>query len=105
MHDTKVWGPKGEPASEPSVSRYTKVPWELVQRKDAAGHTQHDKAATPQGGWELSDKNAMMGKLISPLYEDVEFLHLTRFTVNDSEDIFGEADEVRHHYAVGTDLF
>lgn len=59
--DLKVFGPSGDPNPPPTTSRYTKVPWDLINAQDretaksrlhpAADHQQ------PNEGWDLRDKN------------------------------------------------
>jgi len=77
LADVKIHGPKGDPDTEPGITRYTEVPWQQVQHQDRVRHeteAQTPKSAVPVGGWQLADKNAVL--------------------LDDSNDVYGEADEL-----------
>jgi hypothetical protein len=66
LSEVKIYGPGGNPDPPPSTTRYTKVPWETVQAADrqAAGQATHTpELPVPIGGWQLTDKNAVIRKL------------------------------------------
>lgn len=98
LGELKIYGPKGDPDAPPSTTRYTKVPWELVQardREEAEKKAHRVEAHVPSGGWQLRDKNDVIGE--SPRHEHSE----TKIPWNSLspaadpvDDIFGEADEV-----------
>ncbi|EIN11813.1 hypothetical protein PUNSTDRAFT_61874 [Punctularia strigosozonata HHB-11173 SS5] len=58
LAEIPIYGPGGSPDVKPTVSRYTKVPWETVQDEDRkAGEKHPAKERMPTGGWHLSDSN------------------------------------------------
>jgi len=62
--DLKVFGPSGDPNPPPTTSRYTKVPWDLINAQDRETaksrlHTPPDHQQ-PNQGWDLGDKNNCM---------------------------------------------
>jgi hypothetical protein len=60
MAEIPIYGPGGDPSPKPSVSRYTKIPWEQVQADDhRADGKQPVKEHMPAGGWRLSDSNIL----------------------------------------------
>ncbi|TFL04521.1 Mechanosensitive ion channel-domain-containing protein [Pterulicium gracile] len=86
MAESQIYGPAGAPASGPGVAKYTQVPWaEFKQEEQVAAEAaarEHRFAATQSTGWELRDGN-MAG-------------------IDPSQDVFGEADEVRYHHTRST---
>jgi len=77
LGDLKIYGPKGNPSPPPGVTRYAKVPWEIIEREDQkkdfeASQTTSDRP--PTVGWNLSDKNAPI--------------------LDDGNDVFGDADQL-----------
>ncbi|KAL4264733.1 Mechanosensitive ion channel protein [Pleurotus pulmonarius] len=79
LAEVKIHGPKGDPDAEPSIARYTEVPWQLVKDEDQVrwkDQTQRpDSEIAPVGGWRLRDRNSVL--------------------MDPSNDIFGEGDELR----------
>ncbi|KAF8973263.1 hypothetical protein BDZ97DRAFT_1780386 [Flammula alnicola] len=78
LADIKIYGPSGDPNPPPAVSRYTKVPWDIIDSED---RKTHQKASEPiefprplVDGWKLDDKNAAI--------------------VDNTDDVFGDSDEV-----------
>lgn len=64
LGELKVYGPKGNPDTGPSTTRYTRVPWELVQAQDReeAGKDTSSEVHVPRGGWHLRGNSDMIGK-------------------------------------------
>lgn len=64
LGELKVYGPKGNPDAGPSTTRYTRVPWELVQAQDReeAGKDTPSEVHVPSGGWHLRGNSDMIGK-------------------------------------------
>jgi hypothetical protein len=62
--DLEVFGPSGDPNPPPTTSRYTKVPWELInaQDRETAKSQLHPPPdhQQPNQGWDLRDKNNRM---------------------------------------------
>ncbi|PFH51489.1 hypothetical protein AMATHDRAFT_142246 [Amanita thiersii Skay4041] len=60
LAEVKIYGPQGDPDASPSTTRYTEVPWEVVQAEDrkAAENKAASAPIEPAGGWRLSDNNA-----------------------------------------------
>ncbi|KAF9460703.1 hypothetical protein BDZ94DRAFT_1169180 [Collybia nuda] len=65
LAELAIYGPKGNPDPPPSTTRYTKVPWEIIQAADRQAVVQPmqvPEPPVPVGGWQLSDKNAAIRK-------------------------------------------
>ncbi|KAF9475543.1 hypothetical protein BDN70DRAFT_813949, partial [Pholiota conissans] len=61
LGELKIYGPNGDPSPPPVVSRYAKVPWELIAEEDRKkqAESQHiEEPRLPAGGWQLNDRNA-----------------------------------------------
>jgi hypothetical protein len=62
LAEVKIYGPKGDP-QEPSTTRYTRVPWELIEAQDreaAQTPSSPPDYSVPAGGWQLSDNNPVL---------------------------------------------
>ncbi|EAU91403.1 hypothetical protein CC1G_01892 [Coprinopsis cinerea okayama7 len=77
LAETKIYGPKGDPSPAPGVTRYTEVPWDIIQaedRKAAWEQTQQQQGDHPFGAsYQLRDKNAVIA--------------------DPADDVFGERSE------------
>jgi hypothetical protein len=68
LAEVNIYGPKGNP-DEPSTTRYTRVPWELIEaedRKAAQTRGSPPDYPLPAGGWQLSDNNVALREFVSP---------------------------------------
>ncbi|PPR07380.1 hypothetical protein CVT26_013696 [Gymnopilus dilepis] len=81
LGELKIYGPSGDPNPPPAVTRYTEVPWDLIQaedrkkaRKDESQPVEDQRP--PSGGWELGDKNTAI--------------------LDNADDVFGDANGVSH---------
>lgn len=70
LGELKIFGPKGNPDAAPSTTRYTEVPWELVEAKDREDATKLHQAQVqvPAGGWQLRDNNDVIGEYSFEMY-------------------------------------
>jgi hypothetical protein len=67
LAEVGIYGPSGNPDVPPPTSRYTQVPWELIDaqdRKAAQVHAKPPDYPIPAGGWRLSDKNVAMREFV-----------------------------------------
>ncbi|KAJ3575123.1 hypothetical protein NP233_g1300 [Leucocoprinus birnbaumii] len=74
LGELQIFGPKGNPDAPPSTTRYTQVPWELIQakdREDAVKKAQETPVHVPVGGWHLRDKNDSFADPADALYGEV----------------------------------
>ncbi|KAJ6593918.1 Mechanosensitive ion channel-domain-containing protein [Mycena capillaripes] len=72
LAEVGIYGPSGNPHSEPGTQRYTEVPWHEVKAESEKAKTSKEKmpsAQVPEGGWRLSGQNAVIR----------EFVWLTRY--------------------------
>jgi hypothetical protein len=69
LADVKIFGPSGDPDAKADPTKYTMVPWEEVREHEAMQDSAAAAAAmaagpdvplSPVGGWNLSDKNAVI---------------------------------------------
>jgi len=65
LEELKIYGPDGDPNPPPSVSRYAKVPWDIIEAEDRKAAT--EKVSLPveepfSRDWKLDDKNAALRK-------------------------------------------
>jgi len=67
LGELKIYGPDGDPNPPPNVSRYAKVPWDIIEAEDRKAAT--EKAPLPvedqqrfSRDWNLNDKNAALRK-------------------------------------------
>jgi hypothetical protein len=84
LAELKIYGPSGDPSSDPGPQRVTMVPWETVQTKQESVDEKKpgrsiQEPNIPRGKWQLSDKNALV--------------------LDPSQDVFGETSEVRPRFA------
>lgn len=80
LGELKIFGPKGDPDGAPSTTRYTQVPWELIQakdREDAAKKLHQTQAHVPAGGWHLRDKNDVIADPVDAVFGEVEEVRMT----------------------------
>ncbi|PPQ98611.1 hypothetical protein CVT24_003944 [Panaeolus cyanescens] len=80
LGELKIYGPSGDPSPPPSVSRYTAVPWSLIEAEDRKAQTeapQFPEARVPAGGWNLGDKNAAILDSADEVFGDSAALHMT----------------------------
>ncbi|KJA19910.1 hypothetical protein HYPSUDRAFT_842053 [Hypholoma sublateritium FD-334 SS-4] len=79
LGELKIYGPSGDPSPPPAVSRYAKVPWEIIDAEDRkkSQNAAQTLAPAPQplDGWNLTDKNAAI--------------------LDSADEVFGGADELR----------
>lgn len=64
----KIYGPKGNPDAPPGTTRYTKVPYEIIEALDReAQKTKGEPADTKlqPGSWDLRDKRVDIGSFHS----------------------------------------
>lgn len=82
MEKLKVFGPDGDPSANPGPTKYTQVPYEEVLRQEEAAkrgqHPSHGSSMSelhiPKSDWTFADQNSAI--------------------VDDSQDVFGERDQV-----------
>jgi hypothetical protein len=68
LADLKIFGPSGDPGAGSEPKRYTLVPWDDVLEEDRRkGLVARERAGegVPEGGWKLSDKNAVIGMYLA----------------------------------------
>ena len=98
LAEVQIYGPNGNPDAPPSTARYTKVPWGLIEAEDqkaAQAHASPPDHPVPTGGWELSDKNAVIRAFQSLFALMLQLFRDLILSADDaSKDIFGESDEV-----------
>ena len=82
MAKLKIFGPDGDPSAHPAPTKYTQVPYEEVLRQEEAAkrgqHPSHGSSMSelhiPKSDWTFADQNSAI--------------------VDDSQDVFGERDQV-----------
>ncbi|RPD63790.1 hypothetical protein L227DRAFT_496301 [Lentinus tigrinus ALCF2SS1-6] len=80
MEKLKIFGPSGDPNASAGPTKYTKVPYEDVLKKEqeAARHAPQPSSGSelhiPKSDWTFADQNSAI--------------------VDDSQDVFGERDQV-----------
>ena len=81
LEKLKIWGPDGDPHAAVGPKKYTMVPYEEVLRQEeAAKHNTHPSNSSsmelhvPKSDWTFADQNSAI--------------------VDDSQDVFGERDQV-----------
>lgn len=77
LAEVEIYGSKGNP-DEPSITRYTQVPWELIEagdRKAAQTHAPLPDYPAPAGGWQLSDSNTAFRD--ADVFEESDELYMT----------------------------
>jgi len=82
LAEVKIHGPSGDPNPPPAVSRYAKVPWDVIQAEDRKKAGQKPSQAAddqlpPSGGWKLGDKNAAILDSADDVFGDSAELHMT----------------------------
>lgn len=74
LGELKIYGPSGDPSPPPAVSRYAKVPWEIIDAEDRKKSQNAAHAVAPGhqplDGWNLTDKNAAIRKSYA-LYDNM----------------------------------
>ncbi|TFK44710.1 Mechanosensitive ion channel-domain-containing protein [Crucibulum laeve] len=62
LAEVNIYGPKGNPGAPPGVTRYTEVPWDIIDAKDREVVQTHEPPTEirPLGGWNLRDRNPAM---------------------------------------------
>jgi len=79
LGELKIYGPSGDPSPPPAVSRYAKVPWEIIDTEDRKKNQNAAHAVAPGNqpldGWNLTDKNAAI--------------------LDSADEVFGDTDELR----------
>ncbi|KAK2463270.1 hypothetical protein APHAL10511_004925 [Amanita phalloides] len=75
LGDVKIYGPKGDPDAVPAPTRYTQVPWELVDEKTGKDK-RRDEPSAPQDGWQLSEKNAAILDSADEVFGEAAELHM-----------------------------
>ncbi|KAF7315647.1 Mechanosensitive ion channel protein [Mycena indigotica] len=71
-----IYGPSGNPNSEPGTQRYTEVPWhEFKSELEKAKNTHPEGSAVPEGGWRLSGQNAVLLDSSQDIFSDPDDLH------------------------------
>jgi len=66
LGELKIYGPSGDPNPPPPVSRYAKVPWDIIEEEDRKAAL--EKTTLPvddqrsSRDWKLDDKNAALRK-------------------------------------------
>jgi hypothetical protein len=69
LGELKIYGPAGDPNPPPNVSRYAKVPWDIIEAEDRKAAM--EKVSPPvddqrfSRDWKLGDKNAALRKAFS----------------------------------------
>jgi hypothetical protein len=63
----EIYGPKGNPNAIPAPTRYTEVPWDLVEAADKKAEKEKKKKEAiaagedePGEGWDLMDKKTVV---------------------------------------------
>ncbi|KAF9566758.1 hypothetical protein CPC08DRAFT_747250 [Agrocybe pediades] len=82
LAEVKIYGPGGDPNPPPGVTRYTEVPWDLIQAEDRKKGAQKptsplDDKLPPSAGWKLDDKNAMYFDSADSVFGDTAEVHMT----------------------------
>ena len=85
MEKLKIYGPDGDPNGQTPPTKYTQVPYEEVLRQEeAAKRAQHPSNSSsmselhiPKSDWTFADQNSAI--------------------VDDSQDVFGEREQVSHN--------
>jgi small-conductance mechanosensitive channel len=79
LGELKIYGPTGDPNPPPPISRYAKVPWDIIEAEDRKAAL--EKTLLPvddqrsSRDWKLDDKNAAL--------------------LNSADDVFGESAELQ----------
>lgn len=71
LAELKIYGPTGDPDAPAAVNRYTKVPWDIIEREDlktkekkeaALSRREKEEEERRKTGeeWKLGDKNAIL---------------------------------------------
>jgi hypothetical protein len=60
LAEVKVYGPSGDPKPPPDVSRYTEVPWSIIDAKDREKETDPGLHRSRTTRWQLGDDNAII---------------------------------------------
>lgn len=89
LEKLKIFGPDGNPNAQTAPTKYTQVPYEEVLRQEeAAKRAQHPSNSSsmselhiPKSDWTFADQNSAI--------------------VDDSQDVFGEQDQVSHSVGHG----
>ncbi|KAJ3490527.1 hypothetical protein NLJ89_g11426 [Agrocybe chaxingu] len=81
LADLKIYGPAGDPDAAAGVTRYTKVPWDLIDAQDQADRAKAERLGpeprSPMAGWKLDDKNAAILDSADAVFGESSELHLT----------------------------
>lgn len=92
MTKVKIFGPTGDPDAKADPKPVTMVPWEEVKNKE---NTQGPHHNGPQQSisqtYSFTDQNAVI-RTFSTHYSSLP--SLTLYLVDDSQDVFGERDEL-----------
>lgn len=81
LGELKIYGPSGDPNPPPSVSRYAKVPWDIIEAEDRKAAI--EKQSLPvedqpfSKDWKLDDKNAALLDSADGVFGESAELHLT----------------------------
>jgi len=61
LAEVKICGPSGDPHAPLEVSRYTKVPWAIIDAEDRPKDTNSGVNRSRTSRWQLADENAAIG--------------------------------------------
>ncbi len=89
-----MFGPSGDPGAKPAPAPYTLVPWEHIKASDTKrveSPVSIQEHRIPEA-WTFSDENAVL-RMFSPLFL-VQCISNGDNIVDDSQDVFGEKEEV-----------
>jgi len=102
LHEVGIYGPNGDPTGKAPTARYTQVPWEEVKAEDKkASSAPSQSTEVPAGGWQLSDKNAVLLSDADDIFEDSDELHMnTPKRGLSTEDVHSRPSGVRLPSAV-----
>lgn len=94
LAQVKICGPGGDPKAPPGVSRYTKVPWDIIHAEDQdvlEKETDSGIHRPRTNRWKLSNESTAIRTFLFCIFTDEITISIL---VDSADDVFGDSDEV-----------